>query len=47
MNVRRRNPHILGVENVADYAHIEFEEKRKVGLLQTGNAHSADDRKFD
>jgi len=44
---RCKNPHFLGVENVADDAHIKLEEECKVGLLHTGDAYSAHDRKFD
>jgi len=39
-NWRRRNPHLLGVENVTDDAHIKLEEG-KVGLLHTGDGYSS------
>jgi hypothetical protein len=35
------------MENVTDDAHIKLEEEGNVGLLDTGDGYSADDRKFN
>src|SRR6202035_3805058 len=44
---RRGNRHLVGMKNVADHPHIEFEEEREIGPLGTGCANAANDRKFD
>src|ERR1700721_804330 len=44
---RWRKQYLIGMKNVADHPHIEFEEERKVWPLDTGRADTAKDRKSD